>query len=75
MDFKKMAQELVEKIQKDPQLLSKFRTDPVGVIEKLLGIDLPNDQIEKLAELVKAKIDLDKVGDLLGGLGGLFGKK
>ena len=75
MDFKKMAQELVEKIQKDPQLLSKFRTDPVGVIEKLLGIDLPNDQIEKLAELVKAKIDLDKVGDMLGGLGGLFGKK
>ena len=75
MDFKKMAQELVEKIQKDPQLLSNFRTDPVGVIEKLLGIDLPNDQIEQIAQLVKAKIDLDKVGDLLGGLGGLFGKK
>jgi len=72
MDIKKIVEELVEKIQKNPKLLSKFKTDPVSVVEELLGIDLPNDQIEKVAELVKAKIDLDKVGDLLGGL---FGKK
>ena len=75
MDIRKMAEEMVETIKKDPQLLNKFKTDPVSVIEKLIGIDLPNDQIEKVAELVKAKIDLDKVGDFLGGLGGLFGKK
>lgn len=75
MDIKKMAEEMVETLKKDPQLLAKFKTNPVSVIEKLIGIDLPGDQIEKVAELVKAKIDLDKVGDLLGGLGGLFGKK
>ena len=46
-----------------------------SVIEELIGIDLPNDQIEQVVKLVKAKIDLDKVGDLLEGLGGLFGKK
>ena len=76
--LKKMAEELVEKIQKNPKLLTKFKTDPISVIEELMGIDLPNDQIEQVAKLVKAKIDLDKVGDLLeglGGLGGLFGKK
>lgn len=73
--LKKMAEELVEKIQKNPKLLSKFKTNPVSVIEELIGIDLPNDQIEKVADLVKAKIDLDKVGDLLEGLVGLFGKK
>ena len=72
MDLKKKVEELVEKIQKNPKLLSKFKTDPVSVIEELIGIDLPNDELEKVAELVKAKIDLDKVGDLLGGL---FGKK
>ena len=66
--LKKMAEELVEKIQKNPKLLSKFKTNPVSVIEELIGIDLPNDQIEKVADLVKAKIDLDKVGNLLGGL-------
>lgn len=75
MDIRKMAEELVEKIQKNPKLLNKFKTDPVSVIEELIGIDLPNDQIEKVADLVKAKIDLDKVGDLLGGIGSLFGKK
>ncbi len=75
MDIKKMAEEMVEKIQKNPALLKKFTTDPVSVIEALLGIDLPNEQIEKIAQLVKTKIDLDKAGDLLEGLGGLFGKK
>ena len=74
MDFKKMAEELIEKIQKNPKLLAEFKEEPVKVIEELTGLDLPDDQIEKLAQLVKAKIDLDKVGDLLGGLGGLFRK-
>ena len=75
MDIRKMAEELVEKIQKNPKLLNKFKTDPVSVIEELIGIDLPTDQIETVADLVKAKIDLDKVGDLRGGIGSLFGKK
>jgi len=74
MDIKNMVEDLVEKIQKDPEMLSDFRKNPVKVIEKIVGIDLPDAEIMKLAELVKAKIDLDKVGDLLGGLGGLFKK-
>ena len=74
MDIKKKAEELVEKIKKNPKLLAEFKENPVKVVEELIGIDLPDDQIKQLAELVKAKIDLDKVGDLLGGLGGLFKK-
>ena len=74
MDIKKMAEELIEKLKKNPALLKKFKENPVKVVEELIGIDLPDDQIKQVAELVKAKIDLDKVGDLLGGLGGLFKK-
>lgn len=74
MDIKKMVEELVEKIQKNPKLLNEFKENPVKIVEEMIGIDLPDDQIKQLAELVKAKIDLDKVGDLLGGLGGLFKK-
>ena len=74
MDIKKKVEELVEKIQKNPKLLKEFKEDPVKVVEELTGLDLPDDDIKKLAELVKAKIDLDKVGDLLGGLGGLLKK-
>ncbi len=72
MDIKAMVSGVVEKIQKDPSLLAKFQDDPVSVIETLVGIDLPNDQLNQVAELVKAKLDLDKAGDLLKGLGGLF---
>ena len=73
--IKNKAEELVKKIQNDPALLKKFKENPIKVVEDLIGIDLPDDQIKQVAELVKAKIDLDKVGDLLGGLGGLLGKK
>ena len=72
MDIKAKAGELVEKIKNDPALLRQFRENPVKVLETLLDMDLPDDQINQLAELIKAKIDLDKVGSLLGGL---FGKK
>lgn len=72
MDIKAKAAELVEKIKNDPTLLKSFRENPVKVVESIIGMDLPDDQINQLAELIKAKIDLDKVGSLLGGL---FGKK
>ena len=67
MDIKKMAEELVNKIKSNPKLLARFKEEPVKVIEELTGLDLPDDQIKQLAELIKAKIDLDKVGSLLGG--------
>lgn len=75
MDITKMIEDLVEKIQKNPELLKKFNDKPVPVLEELLGIDLPDDQVEKLINGIKAKLTMDKVGDILGGLGGLFGKK
>ena len=75
IDIKDILEKVVDKIKDDPQLLAKFKKDPVSVVEKLVGVDLPNDQLEKVADLVKAKIDVDKVGDVLEGLGGLFGKK
>lgn len=74
MDIQKKVEELVKKIQSNPKMLTQFRENPVPVVEALVGMDLPDEQILKLAELVKAKIDLEKMGDLLGGIGGLFKK-
>ena len=74
MDIKNKVEELVAEIQKNPKLLAQFKENPVPVIEKLVGMDLPDDQIMKMADMIKAKINLDKAGDLLKGLGGLFGK-
>ena len=72
MDIKAKIEELVEKIKSDKDIAAKFQKDPIGTVEKLLGVDLPNDQIEKLVEGIQAKISLDKLGGMLGGL---FGKK
>ena len=76
MDIKELIKDkvdgIVDKIKSDKTLMARFKSEPVKVVEELIGIDLPDDQIEKLVEAVKAKINLDKVGGLLGGL---FGKK
>ena len=75
IDIKEKIEDLVKKIQKNPAMLKKFNTEPVKVVEELVGIDLPDEMIEKIVDGVKAKITMDKVGDALGALGGLFGKK
>ena len=75
IDIKEKIEDLVEKIQKNPALLKKCNTEPVKVVEELVGIDLPDELIEKVVDGVKAKITLDKVDDALELLGGLFGKK
>jgi hypothetical protein len=76
MDIKELIKDkvdgIVDKIKSDKNLLARFKSEPVKVVEELIGIDLPDEQLEKLADAVKAKIDLDKIGGLLGGL---FGKK
>lgn len=73
-ELKEKVEEIVEKIKNDKDIATKFQQDPTSVVEELLGIDLPNDQINALVDAIKAKIDLDKVGSVLGGLGKLFGR-
>ena len=68
MDIKAKAAELVETIKSNPQILKEFKENPVKIVEQIIGMDLPDDQIRQLAELVKARIDLDKAAGILGGL-------
>ena len=72
MDIKAKISEIVDKIKSDDGLKKKFMSDPISAVEDLIGVDLPNDQIEKIADGVKAKINVDS---LTSKLGGLFGKK
>ncbi|MBQ6580251.1 MAG: hypothetical protein IIX33_05445 [Oscillospiraceae bacterium] len=80
--IKEKINEIVEKIKNDKDIAAKFKKDPVTTVEGLIGIDLPNDQIEKIVEGIKAKIALDNIdldnidlNKVAGALGGLFGKK
>ena len=73
MDIKEKIIELVQKITADKDLLAKFKADPIGTVKGILGnIDLSKDQLGAIVDGVKAKINLDAAGDLLGGL---FGNK
>lgn len=72
MDIKETIEKIVDAIKNDDDLLEQFRKEPVKAIEKVLGIDLPDDIVEKVVDGVKGKITLDKASDALGMLKKLF---
>ena len=74
MDIKEKIAEIAKKLLEDKTLMERFERDPAKVIEQYVGIDLPDVQVNQLVEGIKAKIKLDQVGDVLGGIGKLFGK-
>ena len=74
MDIKAKIEEIVEKVKNDDNFAEKFKSQPVKAGEDVLGVDLPDDTIEKVIDGVKTKINLDSIGDKLGGLFGGFGK-
>jgi len=72
MDIKEKITELVEKIQNDKALQEKFKENPLEAVESLLGVDLPDDMVEKIVEGVKAKLTVDKLSGGLSALKKLF---
>ena len=75
MEIKEKIEKVVKKLLSDKNLMDKFEKNPAKVIEDVLEMDLPDELVNQIIEGVKAKINLEKVGDALGALGGLFGKK
>ena len=72
MDIKEQIEKIIEKVQKDDVLRAQFKKDPIKAVEKVLGVDLPDDVIEKIVAGVKAKISIDKVSDVADVLKKLF---
>lgn len=74
MDIKEKISEIVEKIKSEPNLLTSFKSEPVKTVEKLIGIDLPDEMIEKVVDGVKAKLAADNISDKLSGAADAFKK-
>ena len=72
MDSKAEITKVVEKITKDEKLMDQFKKDPVKAVESVIGVDLPDDMIKKVVDGVKAKISVDKLGDIAGTIKNLF---
>ena len=74
MDIKVKIEDLVSKIKADKNLMTKFKEDPIKVVEDLIGVDLPNEKIEKIIDGIKAKISIDDAKDGLSKITNLFKK-
>ena len=74
-EIKELIEKAVKMLQEDDNLMENFKKDPIKVVEKLLNVDLPDDKLEAIVDGIKAKLQIDDIADVLGKLGGLFGKK
>ena len=75
MDIQKLIVRAVKELSENDELLKAFNKNPGKTLEKLLGVDLPDEQINAVVAGVKAKLGLDDVMDVAGKLMGLLGKK
>ena len=79
MDIQKIIAEALEQLSNNKDLRKSFDIDPVKVLEKILKVDLPDDQINAVIKAIQAKLEIEDVADVagkvLGGLGNLLGKK
>lgn len=82
-DIKKIIDQAAEKLQGNDKLMEEFKSDPIKAIEGLVGVNIPEEHIKAVVTAVKAKLMgdegkefLEKEGkDIMGKLGGIFGKK
>ena len=64
MDLKQKIEELAQQVKNDKAPQAQFLKDPIAAAEKLLGVDLPEEQIKQIAEGVMAKLSLQKLTGL-----------
>ena len=78
MDIQKIINDVVAKLKADDDLLENFQKNPTKVLEKLVGVDLPDDKIDPVIKGIQAKLNLDDLAEkaegIMGALGGLFKK-
>lgn len=72
MDIKEQIGKIVEEVSKNPNIKDQFEKEPVKVIEKVIGVDLPDDVVMKIIDGVKAKLTMDGVSKAADTLKGMF---
>ena len=65
MDIKEQIKKAVESISKDKNLQDQFQKDPVKALEKVLGVDLPDDVINQVIQGVLSLIHISEPTRLL----------
>lgn len=60
-DIKEKVEALIKKIKDDKGFAEKFKKEPVKAVEDVLGVDLPDEQINSIIDTVKAKLTADEI--------------
>lgn len=74
-DIKAKIEEVVKKLKGSKSLMSQFNTEPIKVVEKIIGKDLPDEAVAQVVEGVKAKLGSEDSSNIISKIGGLFKKK
>ncbi len=72
MNIQELTEKLAKSVLDDADLKAQFTKDPIKAVEKVLGVDLPDDIIEQVIAGVKAKISVDQIADAASLLKKLF---
>lgn len=66
-NIRDIAKRLIEIMKDDDKFEARFDKNPAKAIEEVLGIDLPDEKVNNIVKIVKAKLDLDNfdLDDLL----------
>lgn len=64
--------DVVAKIKADKNFAANFKKDPAKALESVIGINLPDDQVNAAVKLIESKIGADTIMNVAGSL---FGKK
>lgn len=72
MDIKAQITKVVDTVTKDKTVLEQFQKDPVKTIEKILGVDLPDDVVKQVVEGVKAKVSMNNAASAIDAIKKLF---
>mgnify|MGYP001029000694 FL=1 len=63
---------MIKEISQNPNIKEQFDKEPVKVIEKIIGVDLPDDIVMKIIDGVKAKLTMDGASKVVDTLKGIF---
>ena len=72
MDIKESIEKAVATIAQDKALQEQFKTDPVEAVQKLLGVELPVDVLEKIVAGVRAQLTAGQLAGAADALKKLF---
>lgn len=77
MDIKGTIDQIVSKLQGDPNLLENFTKDPIKTIEGISGIDIPDGMEQQVVDGVKAVLSgaSGGIGGVIDSVKGIFGAK